>query len=185
MLLWRQLQTWFACQSELPRNARERVNRAWVLYGFCPLFGRENCMSVYAAEFYGEGCTSRRRQKRRTVFAPRSNPRSFPLLANVRFFSISPSISISLFYPEDEYVLHMHSFINLCRDTASSDIRARVLKRSQETCLVILRRLIRRRWISLMAFRDTDVDRKGEHRNVDTPAITRVVSISNYYVDFC
>lgn len=77
-----------------------------------------------------EGCTSRRRQKRRTVFASRSNPRSFPLLANVR-----PLLSLSLFYLEDEYVLHMHSFINLCRDTASSDIRARVLKRSQETCL--------------------------------------------------
>lgn len=36
-----------------------------------------------------------------------------------------------------EYVLHMHSFINLRRDIASSDMRtrARALKRGQQTCL--------------------------------------------------
>lgn len=48
-------------RAKTPRNARERVNRVWVLYGFRSLFGRENCMSVYAVEFYGRGRKAVRR----------------------------------------------------------------------------------------------------------------------------
>jgi len=58
-------------RAKAPRNARERVNRVWVLYGFCPLFGRENCMSVYAVEFYGRG------RRRLYVAAPAKTANGF------------------------------------------------------------------------------------------------------------
>ena len=94
------------------------------------LFGRENCMSVYAAEFSGlwAGCISQRQQKRRTVLRCIPTPPG-------RFISLANARSFSLRGRRAEYVLHMHSFINLHRDTASSDTQTRALKRSQEICL--------------------------------------------------
>lgn len=111
------------------RGRKGRVSREG-MYGSCPLFGRENCMSVYATEFPGlrAGCISQRRQKRRTVLrCIPTPPGRFVSLANAH--SLSPRGRIA------EYVLHMHSFINLHRDTASSDTWTRALKRSQEICL--------------------------------------------------
>lgn len=85
-------------------------------------------MSVYAAEF--SGCVQavyRSADKNGERFCVAFQPPALSRLSLTR--SLSPRDRIA------GYVLHMHSFINLRRDTASSDTRTRALKRGQETCL--------------------------------------------------
>lgn len=70
------------------------------------------------------------KNSRMVLRARHSNPlKPVPPLDNTRACFLSSRGRIA------EYVLHMHSFINLRRDTASSNTPTYTLKRGQETCL--------------------------------------------------
>lgn len=113
------------------RTNGKRVSRSEG--GFYPLFGRENCMSVYAAEFSDrrEERASRHPVKTANGFVPRwLHNVPFPPSAVLHPSTNTTARALVFSFPFRsrivEYVLHMHSFINLRRDTASSDTRERV-----------------------------------------------------------
>lgn len=107
MLLQRQRRTWFACQRAAKCRGRRRrttrsngrrcISREGV-YGSCPLFGRENCMSAFAAEFPGCGQAVYRSAGKNGERFCVPTPGRFPSLANALALTPRPHRRVRITY---------------------------------------------------------------------------------------